>query len=223
MSNKQAEISSATRHVVDSLTSAGFMFTALDVSNEVKQRLEGVRHRDVSPVVRALFEDGSMGADYTRTTIDVMAEGKKVQALLYHDKRDDPDDYDGSLRRQTAAPPKRTAASPSPKAAPGPAATPAALSNEIALRIDAEGRAAVPRAFLVRAGLTDATVFLDGAQAGSGLTLTRPSHGVDPLIELEYDGDVILIPSRYLAAFDPKAPLVARLGIGAVDVEGRVR
>lgn len=235
MSDKRAEILGATRRVIDSFTSQGFMFTALDVSNEVKRNLEGVRHRDVSPVVRALFEDGSMGKSYARTTIEVMADAKKVQALLYHDEQDDPDDYGGSMRRQRAAVPKlqgqpqpqAKAAAAAPAAAPSAAAaakpTPTSSSKELVLQRDAEGRAAVPRSFLTRAGLTDDIVFLDTAEVGSGLVLTPPDAGGDPLLELEYEGDAVYIPSRYLTAFDAKAPLVAHLGVRVVDIEGRMR
>ncbi len=110
MSATQSEIVAMTREVVEHLSKNGFMFTALDVSNEVKQELVGVRHRQVSPLVRQLFADKVMGPDYTRTQIDVVtSQGKTVQAFLYHDKNDEHEDYSGSQREQRALPPRATA------------------------------------------------------------------------------------------------------------------
>ncbi|MCX4242686.1 hypothetical protein [Paraliomyxa miuraensis] len=223
MSDKRAEIVEETRRVVEELTSRAFMFTALDVSNEVKRTVHGVRHREISPVVRELFEKGAMGPSYTRTTIDVLAGDKKVQALLYYEKSDDPADYDGSLRQQQAIPPTPSSLSGAEAAPPSPAAPQASGPAKIALQLDREGQAIVPRALLEQAGLTGRVVHLDSADMGSGLVLTVADPAADPLAELERDGDAVLIPRRYLSAFDASAPIVAHLGAGVIEITGQVR
>ena len=60
-----------TQRVMLDLVDQGFMFTALDVSNEVKNHVSA-RHREISPLVRELFDEGVLGDDYTRTLIDVL-------------------------------------------------------------------------------------------------------------------------------------------------------
>src|SRR5882724_6794649 len=65
------DVENVTRRVMDRFACEGFLFTALDVSNQVKLSLPGVRHREVAPIVRDLFEDGVMGASYLQTLIDV--------------------------------------------------------------------------------------------------------------------------------------------------------
>ena len=52
-----------TQRVMDSFTAQGALFTALDVSNAVKGTLPDIRHREVAPIVRDLYERGAMG-DY---------------------------------------------------------------------------------------------------------------------------------------------------------------
>src|SRR5262249_33903333 len=58
------DVENVTRRVMDRFGCEGFLFTALDVSNQVKQSLPGVRHREVAPIVRDLFDDGVMGESY---------------------------------------------------------------------------------------------------------------------------------------------------------------
>ena len=70
----QDELYAVTTRVVDEFTSAAMLFTALDISNAVKQTLPDARHREISPIVRDLFERRGMGA-YTQTLIDVNAAG----------------------------------------------------------------------------------------------------------------------------------------------------
>jgi len=101
----QDELYAVTARVVDEFTSAAMLFTALDVSNAVKKTLPDVRHREVSPLVRAAFDRGSMGR-YRQTLIDVIAEGRKpAQAFLYHLPTQPTSNYDDSMRNQLAIPP----------------------------------------------------------------------------------------------------------------------
>src|SRR5262245_65614302 len=74
----QDELYAVTARVVDEFTSAAMLFTALDVSNAVKQTLPEARHREISPIVRDIFERRGMGA-YQQTSIDVMAQGNKPE------------------------------------------------------------------------------------------------------------------------------------------------
>ena len=76
MSQDELYLYAVTARVVDELTSGGLMFTALDVSNAVKQTVAEARHREISPIVRDIFERRGMGA-YVQTSIDVMAAGNK--------------------------------------------------------------------------------------------------------------------------------------------------
>src|SRR5690349_12621794 len=93
-----SDIEVTTARVVDELTGAAMLFTALDVSNAVKRSLPGVRHREVSPIVRDLFNRKAMGS-YQQTEIDVLAGGTKpVTALLYHLPEHSPDMYDDTMR-----------------------------------------------------------------------------------------------------------------------------
>ena len=106
----QDELYAVTARVVDEFTSAAMLFTALDVSNAVKQTLPEARHREISPIVRDIFERRGMGA-YQQTSIDVMAQGNKpARALLYHLPEQAPTMYDDTMRAQLATPPQRTAA-----------------------------------------------------------------------------------------------------------------
>jgi len=211
------------------------MFTALDVSNEVKGQLPGVRHRQISQIVRELYADRVMG-DYTRTTIDVViAGGKVVQAFLYHDVGDDPDDYDGSLREQRAAPvtpggrsvsgvPAGPSPSqPAPASAPPPAAPSVNLdATELSLRRERDGSLQIPRGFLQRAGLYDTTVHLDAAGIGSGLIVVPADPAADPLAELDV-GDVVVIPNDTLTAYDSTTPIIVRRGARRLELDGTLR
>ena len=93
----QDELYAVTARVVDEFTSAAMLFTALDISNAVKQTLPDARHREISPIVRDLFERRGMGA-YTQTLIDVNAAGgKTAKAYLYHLPEQAPVMYDDAL------------------------------------------------------------------------------------------------------------------------------
>jgi hypothetical protein len=66
------------------------MFTALDVGNELKKRGVNARQREVSPIVRAHFDESILYAShgYTRMLIPVR-EGREA-AYLYFNANDDP-------------------------------------------------------------------------------------------------------------------------------------
>ncbi len=202
--NDGNDIESVTRRVIDTMTYDGFLFTALDVSNEVKKVLPGVRHREVAPIVRDIYSNGDLGEDYTRTLIDVIADGhKKVQTFLYHLDDDDPEDYTGSQRRQMATPPvsiqdQRSALS---------------AKTECLVDIGKDGRARIARAFLEQAGINgpDVQVELDGA--GPALALCNPtSTGNTVCATIQFNHPVVFhLPLTLLSAFDLSKPLHAKI------------
>lgn len=94
---------------------AGFIaksepFTAIDVSNAVKESLPKTRHREVSPIVRSAYASGDMG-NYERTTIKVkLADNSDANTYLYHPLEDTWDldsKYGDTKRAQTATPVKQ--------------------------------------------------------------------------------------------------------------------
>jgi hypothetical protein len=84
----------------------GESFTALDISNALKAAQLPFRHRDVSTLVREIYDSGAMACfDYDRTLIPVWTEGgaKAAEAYLYHHSDADPLAY--TARNQDALPP----------------------------------------------------------------------------------------------------------------------
>lgn len=73
------------RSVVADFMSRGVLFTALDVSNSVKQSHPHAKHRDVREVVRGMFSTDIETQGWARTPITVaLADGSSAEALLYH-------------------------------------------------------------------------------------------------------------------------------------------
>lgn len=81
----ELDLEDTVRSVVNSFMDSETLFTALDVSNEVKKEMPTARHKDVRNEVRRLFADVIEPAGWARSEIDVKLEnGDVVQALLYH-------------------------------------------------------------------------------------------------------------------------------------------
>lgn len=162
----QDELYAVTARVVDEFTSAAMLFTALDVSNAVKQTLTEARHRDISPIVRDLFERRGMGA-YTQTLIDVVASGHKpAKAFLYHLPEQVPALYDDAMRSQLAIPPQRLQ----------PVAQDQfSSSTEASVRIGKDGRARVPRTLIENAGIRGDRVVVRTDSATPKLTIIAPT------------------------------------------------
>lgn len=75
----------ATLHAVRNMVAKNELFTALDVTNKVKETIPMSRHRDIREAVRNLFATEIEPAGYTRTNIPVtLPNGDKTNALLYH-------------------------------------------------------------------------------------------------------------------------------------------
>lgn len=192
----QDELYAVTARVVDEFTSAAMLFTALDISNAVKQTLPDARHREISPIVRDVFERRGMGA-YTQTLIDVNAAGgKSVKAFLYHLPEQAPAMYDDAMRSQLATPPQKSQR-PVEEAV-------STSSTEAGVRIGKDGRGRVPRALIQNAGIHGDRVVvrkdvnvpqLTILAAGSAAAAPAP---VDPLYAL---------PDLFFAATDNGQPL----------------
>jgi hypothetical protein len=197
------DVENVTRRVMDRFACEGFLFTALDVSNQVKQSLPGVRHREVAPIVRDLFEDGVLGASYLQTLIDVqLPNGQATEAFLYHLEDDDPDDYAGTQRQQRAI-------------APVPVqqlVQAGVLPAELTLEIGKDSRARIPRDFLERNGLTSGNVHVEATTVAKTLLLCEPTAATGPaLATLGYAHPTLLyVPLALLQGFDLTRPVIAK-------------
>ncbi len=111
----------------------GSMFTALDVSNKVKDTMPHARHREVRDEVRSMFQLEIESNSYARTPITVtLGDGTTAEALLYHPLSDSWDldaKYDSQKRASVsnhvvaAAPPVMPQAVAATVVAPTPAPT----------------------------------------------------------------------------------------------------
>jgi len=200
---------SVTRRVIDQLTYAGHMFTALDVSNSVKQTLSSVRHRQVSPLVREMFDDGAMGEDYERTSIEVYAGGKKANkttAFLYHLDDANPNSY--TNRDQVALAPV--------SAAVGDDTTLDGSVDELTLQPGQDGRLRIPRQLLERAGVDTDQVQVDLVEPGklalSALPFGQAPAGLGLLVYVHPSH--LHVGRKYLAHFDASQPITATADAG---------
>lgn len=103
-----SQIADAVLLVVREFLKADTLFTALDVSNKVKESLPHARHRDVRDEVRSLFDSEIEPSCYASTPITVtLADGcTQAQALLYHplaDSWDLDNKYDVQQRAKVSA------------------------------------------------------------------------------------------------------------------------
>lgn len=108
-----ATLEDTVREVVQELMDKNELFTALDVSNKVKQVLPQTTHRATRDVVRAMFVNEIEPRGWARTSIAVTAEdGSPQYALLYHPLSDTFDldvKYGAQQRQQTAVNPVKMA------------------------------------------------------------------------------------------------------------------
>ncbi|MCB9652563.1 MAG: hypothetical protein H6729_00330 [Deltaproteobacteria bacterium] len=218
------DIEAETANVIRGFVEEGHMFTALDVSNEVKNRLPGVRHREIAPIVRDLYASGAFSDEYEQTLIQVLLpNGQTTEAFLYHDSADDPDDYAGNQRRQHAKPPAQVryvppgqpvpaSMRPQPQSQPqrpasarasqvqsgtGAGSLGASGSKTLRLRVDASGSLRLPKAFIERVITTPKVHLHFGA---SGRTYLRDEQSAQPDAVLEYDGSELDVPKHALPA-----------------------
>lgn len=102
-------LSDVVQKVISDFVESNVLFTALDVSNKVKETLPFARHREVRDLVRAAFHSEIESSGYARTPINViLPDGSVAEALLYHPLEDSWDlnnAYDAQKRSQTVAKP----------------------------------------------------------------------------------------------------------------------
>lgn len=201
-----------TQRVVDTFTAQGALFTALDVSNAVKGTLPDVRHRQVSPLVRDLFDRKGMG-DYARSTIEVLAEGRTpTEAFLYHLPEHSPALYDDSMRNQLAIPPVSTSTDKNDDK------NVTAHTVEAPTRVGRDGRARVARQLLMNAGVVGDLVRAEVDHEGKRIVLTEAPEdasegdgdGDESVLEYEHPS-LLHVPRRLVGVFTPGAKLVARV------------
>ncbi len=211
-----ATLRAVTQRVVDNFTAQGALFTALDVSNAVKTTLPDVRHRQVSPLVRELFERHAMG-DYQHSLIDVLADGKTpTQAYLYHLPEHSPQLYDDSMRNQLAIPPVSTSTSRNEDASIN------AHTVEAPVTVGRDGRARVARQILLNAGVVGDLVMVYLDTEKPAVVLADPTDdGEDEgasVVEYEHPSLLHVPRGMVTAVFTPGEKLVARVFSGRVEI-----
>jgi len=104
-----SNLENTVNDVIVSFIGDEVLFTALDVSNKVKELLPSARHRDVRDLVRQAWNDSIEPSGYARTPITVkLSNGSTAQALLYHplsDSWDLDNKYNDQKRAQVATKP----------------------------------------------------------------------------------------------------------------------
>lgn len=110
------QLDDVVKLVIQDFVTNNVLFTALDVSNKVKESLPFARHREVRDLVRVLFSSDIEPATYAKTPINVsLADGSSVEAILYHPLADSWDldaKYDAQKRNQTAVRPGQNVPAP---------------------------------------------------------------------------------------------------------------
>src|SRR5574337_359749 len=101
-----SSLEDTVRNVVQDFMKSDMLFTALDVSNAVKQVMPNARHREVRDVVRNMFTTDIEPQSWARTPIQVqLGDGTTAEALLYHpltDSWDLDNKYDAQRRNLTS-------------------------------------------------------------------------------------------------------------------------
>lgn len=113
------QLNDVVHAIINDWTQADKLFTALDVSVEVKKTLPQARHRDVREVVRSEYAN-MQNSGYGKTDIDVtLADGSTAKAVLYHPLSDswDLDAKYGAQQRSLTL-----------KSQPAPVATPVSVT-----------------------------------------------------------------------------------------------
>lgn len=215
----QDQLNAVTKRVIDMYTFQGTLFTSLDVSNAVKQTLPELRHREVAPVIRGMFDDGIMGANYTRTMIDVMAggaRGKPAEAWLYHLTSASPDDYGDDQRNQLAIVPVAASATDAIKIDES--------TTQLKIEVGIDGRGRLPKSFLENAGIKTQRVRVD--KQGTALVFSAVIPGdvaSGAAAVLTYmSPDQLHIPADLLTGFDTAQEIKATIKSedGTVVVDG---
>lgn len=206
------EMEAVTARVLDRFTAAAMLFTALDVSNAVKEALPDVRHREVSPLVRDAFDRGAMGA-YDQTLIDVTAGDKKVQAYLYHLSSQSPDLYDEKMRSQLAKPPNKGG---------DKKVTDASIKDDTeraSVPVGQDGRGRVSRRLLSNAGIEGDEVLIEVVNNPPLLRIHAEDADVEDGEPVSFEHpDLLHLSEELVKVFPAGVQLVARIDGEAVVV-----
>jgi len=128
-----SDVKNVVKQIVKSFVDQGWLFTALDISNAVKQQLPYVKHREVRDIVRDLFVVELEPQGWAKTPITVkLADGSSATALLYHDLASSWDldtKYNDQQRAQVAVPLNAPTTAPSLPVPPAPVSEPKAVST----------------------------------------------------------------------------------------------
>jgi hypothetical protein len=149
---------------------AGEMFTAYDVTKEVRKRVGrsvNVPHNEVKQEVHNFFANDQMGTDYTRTLGNI--PGLQSQPWVYHHTANDPANY-GAPSVVPQLPPVSPGSVPDDAVNQTPQGT---------YKVDARDTLCVPKSLLVAAGLNpgeEAYVSAD-ALAGHVVVSKSPPDG----------------------------------------------
>ena len=124
-----SNLEDTVRSVVQDFISRDVLFTALDVSNSVKQSLPNVRHREVRDMVRAMFSTDIETQSWARTPITVtLGDGTTAEALLYHPLSDSWDlDNKYSVQQRVTTPVRPTSVAQQAAGIPSTVTLPASL------------------------------------------------------------------------------------------------
>lgn len=207
------QLAAVTARVLDTFTSSGMLFTALDVSNAVKGSLSDIRHREVAPLVREAFDRGSMGP-YRQTLIDVVTEGRKAaQAYLYHLPKHPTSNYDDSMRSQLAIPPVAISEGDDDESI-----TDATVDALVKVGLDGRGR--VPRHLLKNAGIQGDDIIIRVQAVPPKIEIHPKGASVTGQTqEVTMDHPSLLhIPDTMIEVFGKGASLLARIDKNAKTV-----
>jgi hypothetical protein len=209
------QLAHVTARVLDRFTASGMLFTALDVSNAVKEALPDVRHRDVSPLVREAFDNDSLGS-YAQTLIEVNAGQEKVKAYLYHPEGKDAALYDEAMRSQLAKPPQKGADTQ---------VTDVLIEDSTlgaSVPVGADGRGRVSRRLIQNAGIDSDDLFVQQINGTLRITAEEPDTDDGSVIEGEYlsfdHPDLLHLSASLLETFPKGAQLGAHVDGATVIV-----
>lgn len=139
-----------TREIVADFVKNNILFTALDVSNKVKETMPFARHREVRDIVRDMFCTSIEPSGYARTPITVtLGNGTTAEALLYHalvDSWDLDNKYDTQQRAQGTNKAAPVVTLPVTVTAPNPPATTGVMSATVSIKPPVAAAPVVPAA-----------------------------------------------------------------------------
>ena len=199
-----ARTENAVRDKVAEFVTAGYMFTAYDVTKSLRNSGEQVKHHEVNDVVQAMFNNGDMN-DYNRDVKDI---GAPVKPFIYYSPYSDLNLYDkdwltndptqkamanksgasGSSGSSGYQPASLTPASPAAAKASFPATIAAILVKKVAAKaptggrlITKEGRLTIPIHTVVNFGMKPhQAVYIYKGKIAPALVLTQyPPAGPD--------------------------------------------